>query len=85
MPATSTTLRGVLIVADIADFANDLVQERIDQALAARKASPVFESFEVCVDCDFAIPLARRLAVTNCTRCTECEQMNEKIGTRYAR
>ncbi|OPG75198.1 conjugal transfer protein TraR, partial [Pseudomonas ogarae] len=25
-------------MADIADFANDLVQERIDQALAARSA-----------------------------------------------
>ena len=72
-------------MADIADFANDLVQERIDRALAARKATPVFESYEFCVDCDSTIPLPRRLAVTNCTRCTECEQLNEQIGTRYAR
>lgn len=72
-------------MADIADFANDLVQERIDQALAARKALPVFESFEFCVDCDSAIPLARRLAVTSCTRCAVCQQLNEQVGTRYAR
>ncbi|NMY76772.1 MULTISPECIES: TraR/DksA C4-type zinc finger protein [Pseudomonas] len=72
-------------MADIADFANDLVQERIDQALAARKALRVFESFEFCVDCDSAIPLARRLAVTSCTRCAACQQLNEKVGTRYAR
>jgi len=72
-------------VADIADFANDLVQERIDLALAARKAQPVFEAYEFCADCNTAIPLARRLAVTNCTRCAACQQLNEQVGTRYAR
>ena len=72
-------------MADIADFANDLVQERIDQALAARKALPVFESFELCVDCDSAIPLARRLAVTSCTRCAACQHLNEQVGARHAR
>ena len=72
-------------MADIADFANDLVQERIDQALAARKALPVFASFEFCVDCDSTIPLARRMAVTSCTRCAACQQLNEQVGTRYAR
>ena len=72
-------------MADIADFANDLVQERIDQALATRKALPVFESYEFCVDCDSTIPLARRLAVTSCTRCAACQELNEQVGTRYAR
>lgn len=72
-------------VADDVDFANDLVQERIDRALAARKAQPVFESYEFCEDCDTSIPLARRLAVTSCTRCAVCQQLNEEIGTRYAR
>ena len=81
----STRPRGVSTVADIADFANDLVQERIDLALAARKAQPVFESYEFCEDCDMSIPLARRLAVTCCTRCAGCQQLNEEIGTRYAR
>ncbi|MBW0238255.1 TraR/DksA C4-type zinc finger protein [Pseudomonas sp. D1HM] len=72
-------------MADIADFANDLVQERIDLALAARKAQPAFASFEFCVDCNSSIPLARRLAVTSCTRCAVCQQLNEQVGTRYAR
>ncbi|MQU55810.1 TraR/DksA family transcriptional regulator [Pseudomonas sp. FSL R10-1339] len=72
-------------MADDVDFANDLVQERIDRALAARKAQPVFESYEFCEDCDTAIPLARRLAVISCTRCAGCQQLNEEIGTRYAR
>lgn len=72
-------------MSDCVDFANDLVQDHLDTALAARKARPVFESYEFCTDCDVSIPLARRLAVTNCTRCTECEQLKEEIGTRYAR
>lgn len=72
-------------MGDCVDFANDLVQERLDTALAARKARRVFESYALCMDCDVSIPLARRLAVTNCTRCTECEQLKEEIGTRYAR
>ncbi len=72
-------------MADDVDFANDLVQERLDLALAARKARPVFASYEFCVDCDSSIPLARRLAVTSCTRCAACQQLNEQVGTRYAR
>lgn len=54
-------------------------------ALAARKAQPVFESYEFCMDCSSTIPLARRLAVTSCTRCAGCQQLNEEVGTRYAR
>lgn len=72
-------------MADDVDSANDLVQERLDLALAARKARPVFASYEFCVDCDSSIPLARRLAVTSCTRCAACQQLNEQVGTRYAR
>ncbi|WP_425262908.1 TraR/DksA C4-type zinc finger protein [Pseudomonas kulmbachensis] len=45
----------------------------------------MFASYEFCVDCDSSIPLARRLAVTSCTRCAACQQLNEQIGTRYAR
>jgi len=70
---------------DIVDFANDLVLERIGQALAARKAEPVFDSYEFCVDCGSAIPPARRLAVTNCMRCTGCQELNEMVGARHAR
>ncbi|WP_314916516.1 TraR/DksA C4-type zinc finger protein [Pseudomonas helleri] len=72
-------------MADDVDFANDLVQERLDLALAARKARPVFASYEFCVDCNSSIPMARRLAVTSCTRCAACQQLNEQVGTRYAR
>ncbi|PNB72699.1 conjugal transfer protein TraR, partial [Pseudomonas sp. FW305-BF6] len=46
-------------MADIADFANDLVQERLDQALAARNAAKpasAAHSFLFCEGCDDPIP-----------------------------
>ena len=75
-------------MADIADFANDLVQERIDQALAARtaaKPSLAAHSFLYCEVCDGAIPEARRLAEAGCTQCVGCQSITEKRNARYAR
>ncbi len=74
-------------MADIADFANDLVQERIDQALAARSAKPpvVTHSFLFCEACDGPIPVARRLAQPGCTQCVECLSFTESKEAHHAR
>jgi len=75
-------------VADIADFANDLVQERLDQALAARtlaKSVVAAHSFLFCESCDDPIPSARRLAVPGCTQCVTCQSIDEVVGARHAR
>lgn len=75
-------------MADIADFANDLVQERIDQALAARNAAkPAFapHSYMFCDNCDEPIPEARRLAVQGCIYCVSCQTVDEVLGARHAR
>lgn len=75
-------------MADIADIANDLVQERIDQALAARNAAKpalVAHSFLYCEACDMPIPEARRLAEAGCTQCVSCQSMTETRTARYAR
>ncbi|WP_395608677.1 TraR/DksA family transcriptional regulator [Pseudomonas sp. B22129] len=75
-------------MADIADFANDLVQERLDQALAARaanKPAPVAYSFLFCEECDTPIPLARRLASPGCTQCVTCQSLDEARKARYVR
>ncbi|WP_162094744.1 TraR/DksA family transcriptional regulator [Pseudomonas chlororaphis] len=75
-------------MADIADFANDLVQERIDQALAARSAAkPILEaaSFLFCEGCDAPIPEARRLAIPGCTQCVTCQSIDESREARHAR
>jgi phage/conjugal plasmid C-4 type zinc finger TraR family protein len=76
-------------VADIADFANDLVQERLDQALAARRdaAKPALaaHSFMFCDGCDEPIPEARRLALPGCTQCVRCQSIDEAREARHAR
>lgn len=72
-------------MADNADLANDLVQERIDQALAARRPAPIGHSFVFCDSCDCTIPLARRLAVQCCTLCVVCQSIGELLESRHAR
>ncbi|TNB91782.1 TraR/DksA family transcriptional regulator [Pseudomonas jessenii] len=76
-------------MADIADFANDLVQERIDQALAARllaaKPALAAHSFLFCETCDDPISEARRLAQPGCTQCVGCLSLVELRGARHAR
>ncbi|RTY01685.1 TraR/DksA family transcriptional regulator [Pseudomonas sp. C 49-2] len=75
-------------MADIADFANDLVQERIDQAVAARLAlmpKTVLHSLMFCDECDNAIPEARRLAQPGCTLCVVCQAADDMRAARYAR
>lgn len=71
-------------MADLADIANDLMQERIDQALAARKAPPVGHSLLFCDDCAEAIPEARRLAIQGCRLCVACQSLGEQRNTRHA-
>jgi RNA polymerase-binding transcription factor DksA len=68
----------VSTVADIADFANDLVQERLDQALAARNAAKpalAAHSFLFCESCDDP----------GCTQCVSCQSIEESRGARHAR
>lgn len=74
-------------MADAADFANDLVQERIDRALAALSARPVVpgHSLLFCESCDEAIPDGRRLAIPGCTQCFECQSFDELRRPHHAR
>ena len=75
-------------MADIADFANDLVQVRIDQALAARnnaKSAAVVHSFLYCEGCDDPIPEGRRVASPGCTQCVQCQSIDEQREARHAR
>ncbi|OYT78258.1 TraR/DksA family transcriptional regulator [Pseudomonas sp. PGPPP2] len=75
-------------MADIADFANDLVQERLDQALAARntnKPAVAPHSFMFCEGCETPIPLDRRLAIPGCTQCVICQSIDEARKARHAR
>ncbi|WP_207166040.1 TraR/DksA family transcriptional regulator [Pseudomonas protegens] len=74
-------------MADIADFANDLVQDRLDQALAVRqlmKPKLAAHSFLICEDCDDPIPEARRLAQPGCTMCVTCQEIDDVRRARHA-
>jgi phage/conjugal plasmid C-4 type zinc finger TraR family protein len=75
-------------MADVADYANDLVQDRIDRALAERsalKVSTIGHSLLFCETCDDPIPEARRLAQAGCTQCVSCLSQLESREARYAR
>ncbi|WRI22551.1 TraR/DksA C4-type zinc finger protein [Pseudomonas canadensis] len=75
-------------MADIADFANDLVQEQLDQAVAARLAlmpDSVLPSRMFCDECDEPIPEGRRLAQPGCTLCVGCKVTEDLRASRYAR
>jgi phage/conjugal plasmid C-4 type zinc finger TraR family protein len=75
-------------VADDIDLANDIMQERLDQALAQRRAKKQAfpaHSFLYCENCDDPIPTARRLAIAGCTQCVSCQSIAESREARHAR
>ena len=75
-------------MADIADFANELVQDGLDHILAKRaalKAANVAPSLEICAECLEPIPEGRRLAQPGCTFCVECQSVEDLRAARYAR
>ncbi|UUJ42366.1 TraR/DksA C4-type zinc finger protein [Pseudomonas extremaustralis] len=75
-------------MADIADFANDLVQDGLDHILAKRaalKTATVLPSLEICAECLDPIPEGRRLAQPGCTFCIECQSVDDLRAARYAR
>lgn len=65
-------------MADNADIANDLVQDRLDALLAARRAQVVRESATWCECCGEDIPQARRLASPGCVTCIDCQSIAEQ-------
>lgn len=69
-------------MADVADRANDLMQERIDQLLAARAPARGGVSALECTGCGGEIPEARRLAAPGCVRCIECQTLMDRRNAR---
>lgn len=67
-------------MADAADRAGDLIEERMAQALAGR-GGPAAPSEQFCLDCDDAIP-ERRRALGGVTRCVGCQEIHEARGGR---
>lgn len=66
-------------MADKADLAQDLIDERLAHALAARQAPRrhVVPINDDCVDCGDPIPAARRERMPYALRCVECQSRKE--------
>jgi len=66
-------------MADIADRANDLVLERVEQILASRKPASLRVTTE-CEECGGPIPPERLKAMEGrgCTMCVLCQSLNER-------
>lgn len=64
-------------MADIADDASNIEQERINIALQAHKSKQNVISRTFCLDCDIVIPKERLAVVRGCLRCVDCQTVYE--------
>ncbi len=66
-------------MADLADRASDLVLERVELALAARKPASLRVTAN-CEDCGEPIPAERLQAMKGrgCTMCMPCQALSER-------
>lgn len=66
-------------MADKADIAQELIEERMTQALAARQGPRrhVVPVDDECVDCGETIPAARREQMPYALRCVNCQSAVE--------
>lgn len=65
---------------DNADRAQELIDQRLQDALAARRAARQSQGMQGpanCVECDEPIPTARRLSVPGVRFCTPCQAARE--------
>lgn len=65
------------MTAEIIDAASELEEMQREQAIAAHRIDRNAVSATHCVECDEAIPQARREAVPGCRTCSDCQQIIE--------
>ena len=65
------------MTAEIIDAANELVQQRLDQAIQAHRIDRNAVSAEHCSECGEDIPEPRRAAVPGCQTCADCQGVIE--------
>lgn len=68
-------------MADLADIANDRIQQELDQRLAAHGLTRQRQVSEECEYCGITIPFARvqALAKMDCLRCVDCQGFHERL------
>ena len=65
---------------EIIDAANELAQQRLDQAIQAHRIDRNAVSATHCDECGDAIEEARRRAMPGCRMCASCQADAEKRG-----
>jgi len=63
---------------DIVDRANELVMQRMDDALSRHHPHSPTVQHAFCIDCEQAIPKERLAKVPDAERCVECQTVHEK-------
>lgn len=64
-------------MADVADIANEIAQERVMRILENRPKTTAKPSALKCEECGDIIPDARRLALPGVATCIHCQTLNE--------
>jgi len=70
-------------MADAMDRVQEWVQEVLEHQVAQATARGAQVSEFFCVDCDAAIPEARRRALYGVTRCVACQELAELKSRHY--
>lgn len=75
------------MTAEIIDAASELEEMLREQAIAAHRIDRNAVSATHCIECDEAIPQARREAVPGCRTCASCQEeielKNKQVGVRW--
>lgn len=66
------------MIPEIIDAANELAQQRLDQAIQAHRIDRNAVSASHCDECGDAIEEARRRAMPGCRMCSSCQADAEK-------
>nr|WP_300306976.1 TraR/DksA C4-type zinc finger protein [Halomonas sp.] len=70
-------------MADIADIASELMERRMESAMATCRLPDTMAANDECEECGSEIPAARRQAAPWATTCIECQGIREKKAGRY--
>lgn len=65
-------------MADKADIAGELLEQRMEHALAHRRLPDAPAANDECEECGDEIPAARRQAAPWATTCIACQEINER-------
>jgi len=63
---------------DLVDRANELVMQRMDDALSHHYPQTQARQHTICIDCEQPIPAARLAKVPAAKRCVECQTLFEE-------